>query len=68
MSSNPNMSYCAAENTFRAMDQLMELLVEGNKDVDIRERTTEGKALEDIMYLAFDISRLIQDKIDDYEL
>jgi hypothetical protein len=62
------MSYCAAENTFRAMDQLMELLVEGNKDVDIRERTTEGKALEDIMYLAFDISRLIQDKIDDYEL
>lgn len=62
----PNMSYCAAENTLRALEQLHELLYEGIKDQDIIEHTREGKCLEDIMYLALDISRAIQDKIDDY--
>lgn len=62
----PNMSYCAAENTLSALNQLYELLSEGIKDEDIREHTREGKSLEDIMYLALDISRTIQDKIDGY--
>ena len=62
----PNMSYCAAENTLRALEQLNELLYEGLKDEDIIEYTREGKCLENIMYLALDISRTIQDKIDDY--
>lgn len=63
--SYPNMTYCAAENTLRAMEQLIELLSDGEKNTDIEERTREGRALEDIMYLSLDLSRLIQDKIDE---
>lgn len=61
----PNMSYCAAENTERAMQQLLELLDEGAKDVDIREQTTEGYALESVMELSRELYRVIQDKIDE---
>jgi len=63
--SYPNMTYCAAENTLRAMEQLVELLSDGEKNTDIEKRTREGRALEDIMYLSLDLSRLIQDKIDE---
>jgi hypothetical protein len=59
------MSYCAAENTERAMQQLLELLDEGAKDVDIREQTTEGYALESVMELSRELYRIIQDKIDE---
>ena len=59
------MSYCAAENTERAMQQLLELLDEGAKDVDIREQTTEGYALESVMELSRELYRVIQDKIDE---
>jgi len=59
------MSYCAAENTERAMQQLLELLDEGAKDVDIREQTTEGYALESVMELSRELQRIIQDKIDE---
>lgn len=61
----PNMSYCAAENTQRAMEQLIELLDDGVKDVDIREQTTEGYALENVMELSRELQRIIQDKIDE---
>jgi dihydropteroate synthase len=59
------MSYCAAENTERAMQQLLELIDEGAKDVDIREQTTEGYALESVMELSRELQRIIQDKIDE---
>mgnify|MGYP003341497738 FL=1 len=59
------MSYCAAENTERAMQQLLELLDEGAKDVDIREQTSEGYALESVMELSRELQRIIQDKIDE---
>jgi len=61
----PNMSYCAAEIKERAMQQYLELLDEGVKDVDIREKTTEGYALESVMELSRELYRIIQDKIDE---
>lgn len=61
----PNMSYCAAENTELAMEQLLRLLDEGAKDVDIREQTKEGYALESVMELSRELHRIIQDKIDE---
>ena len=61
----PNMSYCAAENTELAMEQLLRLLDDGAKDVDIREQTKEGYALESVMELSRELHRIIQDKIDE---
>ena len=50
MSSNyPNMSYCAAENTKAAVDQLLELMNSGKKE-DIALAIVTGKLLL-IMYL-----------------
>ena len=60
-----SMNYCAAENTQLAIEQLIELLCNGDKDKDIKEQTSEGYALEAIMYLSKELQTIIQDKIDE---
>jgi hypothetical protein len=34
----PNMSYCAAENTLRAIRQLCDIIEDGGKDEDVRDK------------------------------
>jgi len=56
MSDNyPNMSYCAAENTKRAVDQLLELMHSGKKE-DIEKGDSEYRAIRDLAQLGHDLA------------
>ena len=64
-----NMSYCAAENTRNAMNQLLDLIESGNKNDVFEEEApynTEAMAIEDIAYLAKELSSACTDLIDRY--
>jgi hypothetical protein len=51
----PNMSYCAAENTKRAVDQLLELMHSGKKE-DIEKGDSEYRAIRDLAQLGRDLA------------
>lgn len=56
MSSNyPNMSYCAAENTKAAIDQLLELMHSGKKE-DIEKGDSEYHAIRNLAQLGRDLA------------
>jgi hypothetical protein len=57
----PNMDYCAAENTYLAMQQLIDILEsEGLEDRSNREIA----ALKDMRYTAEYLAELIEDLLD----
>jgi hypothetical protein len=65
----PNMTYCAAENTRNAITQLLDLIEAGEKnDVfeDSSSHNYEARAIEDIAYLAKELSNACTDLIDNY--
>ena len=64
-----NMTYCAAENTLAAMEQLLDLIESGEKnDVfnDEPPHNYEARAIEDIVYLAKELSNACTELIDNY--
>ena len=63
MSSNyPNMSYCAAENTKRAVQQLIELIDSGEKN-DVDRHGYEWRAIHDLVGLCEELSNSLQDLV-----
>ena len=65
----PNMTYCAAENTRNAMTQLLNLIEAGEKNDVFDEPSPhnyEARAIEDISYLAKELSNACTDLIDNY--
>ena len=61
--SYPNMQYCAARNTLAAIEQLIEILEEG--DIAELERE-EYRAVNEIIDAARYLSELAAEKVDDY--
>jgi len=64
-----NMSYCAAENTRDCMEQLLDLIEAGEKNDVFDEPSPhnyEARAIEDIAYLAKELSNACTDLIDRY--
>ena len=62
----PNMSYCAAENTLQAVNQLFELLNDGAKNDDIVERSREYKALVSLQTACEDLAMEIEYNLNRY--
>lgn len=63
------MSYCAAENTRDCMEQLLNLIETGDKNDVFDEQPPhnyEARAIEDIAYLAKELSNACADLIDNY--
>ena len=57
----PNMDYCAAENTYLAIQQLIDILErDGLEDMSSREL----KALKEIQYSAQYLAELAEDLLD----
>ena len=61
--SYPNMQYCAARNTLAAIEQLIEILEEGNIAELERE---EYRAVNEIIDAARYLSELAAEKVDDF--
>jgi hypothetical protein len=62
-----NMSYCAAENTRDCMEQLLNLIETGEKNDVFDEQPPhnyEARAIEDIAYLAKELSSACNHLID----
>jgi hypothetical protein len=62
-----NMSYCAAENTRDCMEQLLNLIETGEKNDVFDEQPPhnyEARAIEDIAYLAKELSNACNHLID----
>ena len=59
----PNMNYCAARNTLAAIEQLIEILEEG--DIAELERE-EYRAVNEIIDAARYLSELAAEKVDDF--
>lgn len=62
-----NMTYCAAENTCAAMTQLLDLIESGEKNdvFDVEPPYNyEARAIEDIVYLAEELSKACTHLID----
>ena len=67
MSSNyPNMSYCAAENTKRAVAQLIDLINDGAKH-DVERDGYEWRAIHDLVQLSEELSNVLEDLVIDLE-
>lgn len=63
----PNMSYCAAENTLNAINQLIELIQEGDKDESVKTKDQyEYHALKNIVHEAKLLSEITEDLLDKY--
>jgi len=65
----PNMTYCAAENTRNAITQLLDLIESGEKNDVFNAQPPhnyEAAAIEDISYLAKELSNACTDLIDKY--
>ena len=62
----PNMSYCAAENTLEAVNQLFELLNDGAKNDDIVERSREYEALVSLQAACEDLAMEIEYNLNRY--
>lgn len=63
---NPNMSYCAAENTKRAVAQLIELINDGAKD-DVERDGYEWRAIHDLVHLCDELQNSLEDLVSDLE-
>lgn len=63
---NPNMSYCAAENTKRAVEQLIELIESGVKH-DVERDGYEWRAIHDLVQLSEELSNVLEDLVIDLE-
>jgi hypothetical protein len=60
MGNYPNMSYCAFENTFRALDQITTALIEARNEGRLEEFVNdlsmdERVAFEQIVHMAHDL-------------
>jgi hypothetical protein len=63
----PNMSYCAAENTLRAIRQLLDLIEDGDKDKDVESRSGyEYLAIKQLAEEASYLGQLCDDLINKY--
>ena len=65
----PNMTYCAAENTRNAITQLLDLIEAGEKNDVFNAQPPhnyEAVAIEDLSYLAKELSNACTDLIDKY--
>ena len=62
----PNMSYCAAENTKRAVEQLIELIESGEKH-DVERGGYEWRAIHDLVQLSEELTNALSDLIIDLE-
>ena len=62
----PNMSYCAAENTKRAVQQLIELIDNGDKH-DIEVDGYEWRAIHDLVQLTEELGNALSDLIQELE-
>jgi hypothetical protein len=62
----PNMSYCAAENTKRAVVQLIELIHGSHKD-DVERGGYEWRAIHDLVGLCDELSNALEDLCSDFE-
>lgn len=62
----PNMSYCAAENTKLAVEQLIELIHGGHKD-DTERHGREWRAIHDLVHLCDELSNALEDLVSDLE-
>lgn len=60
------MSYCAAENTKRAVSQLIELINDGAKD-DVERDGYEWRAIHDLVQLSEELSNVLEDLVIDLE-
>ena len=60
------MSYCAAENTKRAVVQLIELINDGAKD-DVERDGYEWRAIHDLVQLSEELSNALEDLVIDLE-
>lgn len=68
MSNYPNMSYCAAENTLSAINQLVDLIQEGEKDEAVKTKDKyEYLALKNIVHDAKILSEITEDLLEKYE-
>lgn len=67
MSNNyPNMSYCAAENTKLAVQQLIELIDSGYKN-DVDKHGREWRAIHDLVHLCDELQNSLEDLVQDLE-
>ena len=63
----PNMSYCAAENTLRAIRQLSDMIESGDKDDDVRDKHSyEYLAIKQLAEEASYLGQICDDLIDKY--
>ena len=62
----PNMSYCAAENTKRAVAQLIDLIEAGEKH-DVERDGYEWRAIHDLVQLSEELSNVLEDLVIDLE-
>jgi hypothetical protein len=62
----PNMAYCAAENTKRAVVQLIELIHGSHKD-DVERDGYEWRAIHDLVGLCEELSNALEDLVSDLE-
>ena len=60
------MSYCAAENTKRAVVQLIELINDGAKD-DVERDGYEWRAIHDLVQLSEELTNALSDLVIDLE-
>ena len=63
---NPNMAYCAAENTKRAVAQLIDLINDGSKH-DVERDGYEWRAIHDLVQLSEELSNVLEDLVIDLE-
>ena len=59
-----NMSYCAAENTLRAVEQLNGLIDDGEKDDDVVAKRHEYRALRDLLIETDELQERIEYLLD----
>lgn len=59
----PNMSYCAAENTMRAVDQLIDLIESGEKN-DEQRSGYEYHAMKSLAEIATTLAELCAETVE----
>jgi hypothetical protein len=63
----PNMSYCAAENTLRAIRQLSDIIESGDKDEDVESKNGyEYLAIKQLAEEASYLGELCDELIEKY--
>jgi hypothetical protein len=62
----PNMSYCAAENTLRAINQLIDLINDGQKN-GAEPGGYEYRAIHNLCNAAADLAELCEEQVEFYQ-